>query len=94
MVLIENRKLADGSELQIAHEVKEHKPKWIKQLPGTKKNYRAKNAVGGIKCIFTQSKEYKARDFSPHGMGWPGWHKKQKALKLRAELVAKLEARR
>ena len=93
MVLIENRKLADGSELQIAHEIKPHKAKLIKRLPGARHNYKPRNGAGGRKCMFSQAKEYKRKAFQPVSI-WHGWRKRQEAMALRTALVAKLEARR
>ena len=61
MILIEKRKLVDGTELEIQHIVKPHKPKMIMQIPATKRNYKGKNPSGGRKCFFTQSKEYKRK---------------------------------
>ena len=34
----------------------------LKQLPATKANYRGKNAAGGRKCIFSQSRDYTLKD--------------------------------
>lgn len=98
MILIENRKLADGSTLEIQHVIKEHKAKLIKQIPGTKRTYRVKNAAGGVKCMFTQSKEYKRKPerggYNPGGITggatkWHGFGKQRQALELQAELEAR-----
>ncbi len=45
--------------------------KLIKQLPGTKHTYKGRNPAGGIKCTFTQSREYsrKGDQYGPAQVG-------------------------
>lgn len=45
----------------------------LKQIPSTKENYRTKNAIGGRKATFTQSREYKLKDWTSCATPWYGW---------------------
>lgn len=61
----------------------------LKQIPSTKENYRGKNAAGGRKATFSQSRAY--RNGPEVAMFWHGLHAHQNLLKrcreARAELV-------
>lgn len=61
----------------------------LKQIPSTKKGYKGKNAAGGRKAMFTQSREYKRSTL--YGICIP-WDVSKLVLldecrKVRAELV-------
>ena len=45
----------------------------LTQLPSGKWSYKTKNGVGGRKAMFTQSKEYKLKDWRGCAMPWYGW---------------------